>query len=147
MMRYQIGRYISSNEAVWRIFGLPVHEQDPALIHLAIHLENGQRAFFTNETAIERAMNPQKTTFAELLKLCNRAYTFGAFAQSTTLFHMEPNKKNGCPANKAHQLMCAPAYSNQTLWIEYIQSIQDRVLLSVSVAGYCHRPIVISRNK
>ena len=50
VMRYQIGRYISSNEAVWRIFGFPIHERDPAVIHLAVYLENGQRpprlAFF-----------------------------------------------------------------------------------------------------
>ena len=43
IMRYQIGRYISSNEAVWRIFGFPIHEWDAAVIDLAVHLENGQR--------------------------------------------------------------------------------------------------------
>ncbi|GFW69060.1 helitron_like_N domain-containing protein [Trichonephila clavipes] len=59
---YQIGRYISSNEAAWRIFGFPIHERDPAVVQLAIHLENGQRVFFTNETAIDRAINPPKTT-------------------------------------------------------------------------------------
>ncbi|GBP17299.1 hypothetical protein EVAR_90159_1 [Eumeta japonica] len=37
---YQIGRYISSNEAAWRIFGFPIHERDPAVVQLAIHLEN-----------------------------------------------------------------------------------------------------------
>ncbi|GFT87492.1 helitron_like_N domain-containing protein [Trichonephila clavipes] len=42
---YQIGRYISSNEAAWRIFGFPIHERDPAVVQLAIHLENGQRVF------------------------------------------------------------------------------------------------------
>ncbi|XP_071036514.1 uncharacterized protein [Parasteatoda tepidariorum] len=39
--QYQIGRYISSNEAVWRIFGFPILERDPTVIHLAVHLENG----------------------------------------------------------------------------------------------------------
>ena len=43
IIRYQIGRYISSNEAVWRIFGFPIHERNPAIIHFAVHLENGQR--------------------------------------------------------------------------------------------------------
>ena len=43
IMRYQIDRYISSNEAVWRIIGFPIHERDPAVIHLAVHLKNGQR--------------------------------------------------------------------------------------------------------
>ncbi|GFU94208.1 uncharacterized protein TNCV_1302581 [Trichonephila clavipes] len=65
---YQIGPYISSNEAVWRIFGLQIHERDPEVIHLAVHLENGQRVFFTNETAIDRAINPTKTTLTEFFE-------------------------------------------------------------------------------
>lgn len=52
---YQIGRYISSNEAVWRIFGFPIHERDPAVIHLTVHLENDQRVYFTNDTALDHA--------------------------------------------------------------------------------------------
>ncbi|XP_050552549.1 uncharacterized protein LOC118277408 [Spodoptera frugiperda] len=66
---YQIGRYISSNEAAWRIFGFPIHERDPAVVQLAVHLENGQRVFFTNETAIDRAVNPPKTTLTEFFEL------------------------------------------------------------------------------
>ncbi|XP_044575115.1 uncharacterized protein LOC123258925 [Cotesia glomerata] len=73
---YQIGRYISSNEAVWRIFGFPIHERDPAVIHLAVHLENGQRVYFTNDTALDRAINPPKTTLTEFFELCNRADAF-----------------------------------------------------------------------
>ncbi|XP_039969990.1 uncharacterized protein LOC120781834 [Bactrocera tryoni] len=78
---YQIGRYVSSNEAVWRIFGFPIHERDPAVIHLAVHLENGQRVYFTNDTVLDRAINPPKTTLTEFFELCNRADAFGAFAQ------------------------------------------------------------------
>lgn len=84
---YQIGRYISSNEAVWHIFGFQIHERDPAVIHLAVHLENGQRVFFTNETAIDRAMNPPKTTLTEFFLLCNRSDAIGAFAR--TLLYSE----------------------------------------------------------
>ncbi|XP_050335786.1 uncharacterized protein LOC126762783 [Bactrocera neohumeralis] len=84
---YQIGRYVSSNEAVWRIFGFPIHERDPAVIHLAVHLENGQRVYFTNDTVLDRAINPPKTTLTEFFELCNRADAFGAFAQ--TLLYSE----------------------------------------------------------
>lgn len=31
--QYQIGRYISSNEAVWRIFSFPIHERHPTVMH------------------------------------------------------------------------------------------------------------------
>ena len=55
---YQIGRYVSSNEAGWRIFGFPIHERDPAVFHLAVHLENSQRVYFSSgKTAIYRAIN------------------------------------------------------------------------------------------
>ena len=135
IIRYQIGRYISSNEAVWHIFGFPIHERDPAVIHLATRLENGVRVSFTNETAIEHAMSPPITTLAEFSELCNHADTFGAFAR--ILLHSEVPRyftwnqtKNGCPASKAYQLMHAPAYSNQTFWTEYIQSIQERLSAS-----------------
>ena len=47
--QYEIGRYISSNEAFWRIFGFPIHERHPAIQQLAVHLENGQRIYFTKE--------------------------------------------------------------------------------------------------
>jgi hypothetical protein len=46
--QYQAGRYISSNEAVWQIFSFPMHEHNPAVVHLAIHLEN-RHVYFTDD--------------------------------------------------------------------------------------------------
>lgn len=86
---YQIGRYISSNEAAWRIFGFPIHERDPAVIQLAVHLENSQRVFFTNETAINLAKNPPKTTLTAFFELCNRADDYRAFV-GTLLYSEVP---------------------------------------------------------
>ncbi|GFQ95757.1 ATP-dependent DNA helicase [Trichonephila clavata] len=45
--RYEMGRYIRSNEAIWRILNFPIHECYPTVIHLSVHLENGQRVYFT----------------------------------------------------------------------------------------------------
>ena len=39
--QYQTRRYIGSNEAVWRILSLPTFERISAVVHLAVHLENG----------------------------------------------------------------------------------------------------------
>ncbi|GFQ65575.1 uncharacterized protein TNCT_231741 [Trichonephila clavata] len=47
--QYQLGSYISSNEAVWRILSFSIHERYPTVVHLAVHLENGQRVYFTSE--------------------------------------------------------------------------------------------------
>lgn len=46
--QFQSGRYICSSEAVWRILSFDVHERAPPIIHLAVHLENGQRVFLHN---------------------------------------------------------------------------------------------------
>jgi hypothetical protein len=58
----EISLYVSSNEVVLYIFGFSIHERDPAVLHLAVHLENGQCVYFTSETAIDHATNPPKTT-------------------------------------------------------------------------------------
>ncbi|XP_029442955.1 uncharacterized protein LOC115083287 [Rhinatrema bivittatum] len=52
--RYETGRYISSSEAAWRIFCFPIHECFPPVVHLAVHLENGQRIYFTADNVVEK---------------------------------------------------------------------------------------------
>ena len=68
---YQNARYVSSNEAAWRILEFPIHERDPPVQQLAVHLENGQRVYFTEDTAMDRASgDPPKTTLTEFFALC-----------------------------------------------------------------------------
>ncbi|XP_067623813.1 uncharacterized protein [Eurosta solidaginis] len=68
--QHQMGRYISSNEAVWRIFSFPLHERHLVVVHLAVHLENGQRVYFTTETVQQRAAQPPATTLTAVFQLC-----------------------------------------------------------------------------
>lgn len=82
---YQIGRYLSSNEAAWRILGFQIHERYPSVTHLAVHLENGQRVYFTEKNAKEKANDPPKTTLTEFFKLCQK----DEFA-ATLLYHEIP---------------------------------------------------------
>ncbi|XP_071040071.1 uncharacterized protein [Parasteatoda tepidariorum] len=77
-----MGRYISSNEAIWRIFTFPIHERDPAVVHLAVHLENGQRVYFTEQNALQQALTAPKTTLTEFFNLCNRQDIVGEFAKT-----------------------------------------------------------------
>ncbi|GAB1865879.1 ATP-dependent DNA helicase [Camponotus japonicus] len=69
--QYQVGRYISSNEAVWRILSFPLHERHPTVVHLAVHLENGQRVYFTTENVLARALSPPPTTLTAFFSLCS----------------------------------------------------------------------------
>ncbi|XP_072389482.1 uncharacterized protein [Diabrotica undecimpunctata] len=80
--RYQMGRYISSNEAIWHILSFPIHERDPAVQHLAIHLENGQRVYFTEENVLQRAFEAPKTTLTEFFTLCQKPDVVGQFAKT-----------------------------------------------------------------
>ncbi|XP_050065101.1 uncharacterized protein LOC126554025 [Aphis gossypii] len=68
--QYQMGRYVSSNEAVWRIFSFPIHERHPSVVHLAVHLENGQRVYFTAQNAVQRAAQPPSTTLTSFFETC-----------------------------------------------------------------------------
>lgn len=81
--QYQMGRYISSNEAVWRILSFNIHKRYPPVMHLSVHLENGQRVYFTNKNAREKADNPQNTTITGFFQLCQH----DEFAK--TLFYHE----------------------------------------------------------
>ncbi|XP_035211307.1 uncharacterized protein LOC118185544 [Stegodyphus dumicola] len=68
--KYQSGCYICSSEAVWRILSFEVHDRAPAIVHLAVHLENGQRVYFTENNIQEVVNNPRDTTLTAFFKLC-----------------------------------------------------------------------------
>lgn len=67
---FRAGRYVSSNEAAWRIFGLPLHERHPTVTHLAVHLPNGERVCFTEDNFRDRVATPPKTTLTAFFQLC-----------------------------------------------------------------------------
>jgi hypothetical protein len=67
---FQMGRYISSNEAIWRIFEFPIHEHYPPVFHLNVHLENGQRVLFSEDNMDQQVANASKTTLTAFFDLC-----------------------------------------------------------------------------
>lgn len=84
--QYQIGRYVSSNEEVQRIFSFSLRERHPTLVYLVVHLENGQRVYrFTTENAAPRAERPPVTTLTSFFKTC-------ASDQFSTLLYSEMSK-------------------------------------------------------
>jgi hypothetical protein len=70
--RYQLDRYTSSNEAVWRILDFPIHDRYPTVVHLAVHLENGQRVYFTEKNLLEKVNEPPRTTLTAFFLLCQK---------------------------------------------------------------------------
>jgi hypothetical protein len=84
---FQLGRYIGSSEAVWRILGFTVHARFPTVVHLSVHLENGQRIYWRpgQQDLAERLANPKPTTLTDFFRLCGE----DAFAR-TLLYHQVP---------------------------------------------------------
>ena len=66
IQQFQQARYVGSSEATWRILDCPLHERFPPVMQLAVHLENGQRVYFTEATVQERAeAEPPQTTLRQ----------------------------------------------------------------------------------
>ncbi len=63
---------ISINETFWRIFGFLIHERHRIIQQFSVHLENGQRVYFTAETAVQQALAPRDTTLTAFSKLCEQ---------------------------------------------------------------------------
>ena len=72
VQRFLMNRYISSSEAVWRILDFPIYERHPTVVHLAVHLENGQRVYFTEDNLLDRVDEPPNTTLTAFFVLCQK---------------------------------------------------------------------------
>ncbi|XP_065565886.1 uncharacterized protein LOC136030772 [Artemia franciscana] len=83
---YHAGRYISSNKTVWRILSFPIHERSPAVVHLAVHLQNGRRVYFSESNVQQRALNRPDTTLTAFLALCQN----DSFAKKKLLYSEVP---------------------------------------------------------
>ncbi|XP_035231995.1 uncharacterized protein LOC118203811 [Stegodyphus dumicola] len=70
--QYEMGRYISSNEAVWRILNFPIHERHPTVVHLSVHLENGQRVTSLKKMLLNGSRHPRKQRSHLFFKLCTQ---------------------------------------------------------------------------
>lgn len=86
IIQLQMGRYISINEAVWRILDLRIHKRYPAVQYLNVYLKNDKRLYFTEENVEERAAQPQNKTHTAFFQLC-QADNF-----AKTLLHYEVPK-------------------------------------------------------
>ena len=62
--------YISSSDAAWRTLYFPIHKQFASVMYLAVHLENGQKMYFTEDNIVGRINNPPKTILLCFFDLC-----------------------------------------------------------------------------
>ncbi|XP_059168222.1 uncharacterized protein LOC131950184 [Physella acuta] len=80
--QYLAGRYIGPSEAVSSILGFPVHERDPPVVRLQVHLPDEQHVYFQDTAGLTNT-EMCKTTLTQFMKL----NTDDHFAR--TLFYAE----------------------------------------------------------
>ena len=44
--RYLRGRYLGPTEAVWRLFQFAIHDEQPPVTHLSLHMPGQQAVYF-----------------------------------------------------------------------------------------------------
>lgn len=109
---YETGRYVSSSEAFWKIFSFQIHERYPAVVHLSVHLENGQRVYYTSENAQQQAQNlPPKTTLTSFFDLC----------------------KSTAPEDQIAKTMCYPEIPKHFSWVETEKKFKRRIKSSLAI--------------
>ncbi|XP_050066405.1 uncharacterized protein LOC126555540, partial [Aphis gossypii] len=113
---FQMGRYVSTNEALWRLLSFQIHERYPTVVHLAVHLENGQRVYFTEANAAQRAERPPSTTLTSFFAMCEadpfaatlmyvempKYYTWNQSTRNSNVANKEPQFQTG---HRCFQLM------------------------------------------
>ena len=63
-----MGRFLSSNEAGWRVLNFFIHDRFPPVEHLMVHLENGQYIYYRKSS--KKMKEPPKTTLTAFFYLC-----------------------------------------------------------------------------
>ncbi|GFQ95859.1 ATP-dependent DNA helicase [Trichonephila clavata] len=118
--RYEMGRYISSNEAVWRILNFPIHERYPTVIHLSVHLEK------RTENLLHRSNYKEARQVRGLLE--NDEH-WNATLEEAAFVH-SPRMLRDLFAVMLQ--VCALSNPNQ-LWINHQESLSEDILHQVRI--------------
>jgi len=129
---YQLGRYINSNEDIWRILDFNIHERYPPVVHLGVHLENGQRVYFTEGNARDKADVAPATTLTAYFALCQKDYfAEGLFYHEVpTYYTWSPSQKESCRTKIGSNIDGTPDLK--------ISDVLGRVYTVHPNSGECH---------
>lgn len=76
-------------------FFIPMHECDPSVIHLSIHLENGQCVYFIVANVHQGALNPTGISVTAFFTLCQEDAFSGTLLYSEMPSYYTWNKTKG----------------------------------------------------
>ncbi|XP_075154209.1 uncharacterized protein LOC142227612 [Haematobia irritans] len=154
---FQIGRYVSTNEALWRLFSFQIHERYPTVVHLVVHLENDQRVYFTEANALQRAERPISTTLtsffamgeADLKDLRRNNNIFGGliillggdFRQTL------PVIPRGMPANELNACLKASPLWNDVKTLSLITNMKVQLQNDQRAAQFSKQMLAVGNGK
>ncbi|KAK9724272.1 hypothetical protein RND81_05G060200 [Saponaria officinalis] len=102
IQNYYDCRYISSCEAVWRIFGFEIHYRTPPVERLSFHLPDEQSVLFNDNEFIDAVVEKpliDRTMFLSWME-CNKIYPYArelTYSEFPTKFSWHKDKKEWCP--------------------------------------------------
>ncbi|KAK9683679.1 hypothetical protein RND81_10G158300 [Saponaria officinalis] len=102
IQNYYDCRYISSCEAVWRIFGFEIHYRTPPVERLSFHLPDEQSVLFNDDEFIDAVVEKpliDRTMFLSWME-CNKIYPYAielTYSEFPTKFSWHKDKKEWCP--------------------------------------------------
>ena len=71
--RYVSARYISANDAFWRLYGFEIHSKHPPFEQLPCHLQDLQTILFQNEEISQFLIQGPPDTKLTALKKCRKS--------------------------------------------------------------------------
>ncbi|GFX44717.1 ATP-dependent DNA helicase [Trichonephila clavipes] len=127
---YQQGRYISSSEAVCRLLNFPIHQRYRTVVHLAVHLEGGQRVYYEpGQPTAHLTDTPPKTTLTAFFISAKQTLLqkHCCILKYLDIFAGMPVKRSGKSEKKGVPLADFPGYvTNNALGRVYIVHPNNR---------------------
>lgn len=114
-----MGRYVSSNKAIYTIRNCKIHEHHPIVVHLSIRLENGQTVYFMTENAVERTKTAYDTTLTVFFRLCTQDDSHAPFSITKFTLHLARLKHN---MEQAKSKKCC-ARTNRNIFTDALDNI------------------------
>lgn len=100
--RYIDARYVSAIEGVWRLYHFPLHDRDPSVVRLQIHLEGQHMVTFRPDDSVEAVREraeSEKTTLTAFFDANKATGEVGDLARSLA-YHEFPKRFTWNPSSR-----------------------------------------------
>lgn len=119
--KYQMDLFVSSNEANRGVFSFENYEKYFTVVHLAVHIKNGQLVYYNTGNAVKRAARPPSTTLTSSFSVFQRDAFVRLLLYAAMPRYYTWNVKSKLFQHRKHHLKDIQRYLIKTLWFTYTQ--------------------------